>query len=250
MITPFRSEERCLCRRGKMEVHRTFHSNNGVKSTMPCFGSLEILDENSLPPGAGFVHLPHYDAEIVMYVRAGALACKDEAGRSVTIWAGEFEGTTTGFATRHAETRAVRAGWAHIYQIGLRASTAAGTGPWREQKRFSVAERRGRLRVVASPDARSGSLRLQQDALIYSGIFDPGQHVVHGLSQGRSAWVHIVQGEVALGDVLLNTGDGACVTAERAVSVTAQQESEILLVELGDLVLNPPGSEDSTKPRF
>jgi redox-sensitive bicupin YhaK (pirin superfamily) len=88
------------------------------------------------------------------------------------------------------------------------------------------------LCVVASPDARSGSLRVHQDARMYSALLDPGQHLVHELAQGRSAWLHVVHGEVTQGEVVLTTGDGAGIVNERAVSITAQEQSEILLIDL------------------
>ena len=149
-------------------------------------------------------------------------------GRSGVIQAGEFQRMTAGRGLRHSETNASRTEWAHVFQIWLRPSEA-GLEPGHEQKRFSAAERRGGLCVVASPDARRGSLRIHQDALVYSAMLDPGQHVIHELSQGRSAWLHLVQGEVTLGDIVLTTGDGAGVTAEPAVSLTAREETEILL---------------------
>src|SRR6185295_16277227 len=98
---------------------------------------------------------------------------------------------------------------------------------------FSAADRRGGLCVVASPDARRGSLRVHEDALLYSALLSPGKHVVHELGEGRRAWLHVVDGKATLGDVVLSTGDGAGITAERAVSLTAREETEILLVDIG-----------------
>ena len=118
-------------------------------------------------------------------------------------------------------------------QSRVRFAIAGKATPGHQQKRFTAAECRDRLRVVASPDARGGSLRINQDALIHSALLEPGQHVVHELSHGRSAWIHVVQGEVTLGDIVLAAGDGAGVTGERAVSLTAREDSEILLVDLG-----------------
>jgi hypothetical protein len=145
---------------------------------------------------------------------------------------------TAGNGLRHSETNASRTDWAHVFQIGLR-PWEAGIDSSHEQKRFSAAQRRGGLCVVASPDARKGSLRIHQDALMYSALLDPGQHVVHELSQGRRAWLHLVHGEVILGDVVLTAGDGAGFTGERAVSLTAREDAEILLVDLG---VERPGS--------
>jgi len=108
-----------------------------------------------------------------------------------------------------------------------------------EQKFFSVAERRGVLCIVASPDGRKGSLRVHQDALIYSSILDVRQHLVHELPQGRIAWLHVVRGEATLGDLVLTTGDGVGVTGEPAVSFTAQEDTETLLLDLNHQPKSP-----------
>ena len=179
-------------------------------------------------------------------MREGVLAYDDSSGRSGSIQAGEFQRTTAGRGSYQSETNASRSAWAQVFQICLRPERA-GLEPGHEQKRFSAAERRGRLCVVASPDARRGSLRIHQDALLYSAMLDPGKHVVHELSEGRSAWLHLVEGEATLGDVVLSSGDGAGLTAERAVSLTAREETEILLVDLGAERPRPPG--DGGAPR-
>ncbi|HVZ35549.1 MAG TPA: hypothetical protein VG963_24155, partial [Polyangiaceae bacterium] len=102
-----------------------------------------------------------------------------------------------------------------------------------DQKRFSAAERRGLLCVIASPDGRGGSLRIAQDALLHSALLEPGQHVVHELGPGRIAWLPLVEGEVALPDgILAAAGDGAGISEDRAVSFTAREASEILLLDL------------------
>jgi redox-sensitive bicupin YhaK (pirin superfamily) len=238
MIALRRAKERHLDRHRKQEVWLTFYPQDLADQPTDGFGTLESLNEDRLPPGAGVPRHPHHDAEIVTYVREGALGYEDSMGRSGVIRAGEFQRMTAGRGVRHSETNASRTDWAHVFQIGLQ-PWEAGLESAHEQKRFSAAQRRGGLCVVASPDARRGSLRIQQDALMYSAMLDPGQHVVHELSQGRRAWLHIVQGEVTLGDVVLTEGDGAGFTAERAVSLTAREGAEILLVDLG---VERPGS--------
>jgi quercetin 2,3-dioxygenase len=232
LITLRRANERFHDRRGKREAWFTFHAGDRADSLGQALGSLEILSEGRLPPGARVPRYPRRESEIVTYVREGTLAYEDSKGHSVVICAGEFQRMTPGRGIRCNETNASRTDWAHVFQIGL-CPAQAGFEPGHEQKRFSSAERRGVLCVVASPDSRKGSLRVHQDARMYSALLDPGQHLVHELSQGRTAWLHVVNGEVTLGDVVLTTGDGASITAERAVSITAQGESEVLLVDLG-----------------
>ena len=197
------------------------------------FGTLENLDENRLPPHADVPRYARDEAEIVTYVREGTVAYEDSMGYTGVIHAGEFQRMMAALGARHHEANASRAHWAHVFQIRLRRS-AAELEPGREQKRFSAAERRGGLCVVASPDARRGSLRLGQDARVYSALLQPGQHVVHELAPGRAVWLHVVQGEVTLGDLALTTGDGAGITTERAVSLTTREDSEILLFDVAE----------------
>lgn len=233
MITLRRTDERHRGRgRKPRQVWFTFYTQDRADPLADGFGTLEILSEDRLPPGAGVPRQPPHDAEIVTYVREGALAYQDSMGRSGVIDAGEFQRMTGGHGTGHRETNASRTDRAHVFHISLRPSEA-GFEPSHEQRRFSAGDRRGGLCVVASPDARRGSLRVHQDVLIYSALLGPGQHVIHELSPGRSAWLHLVEGEVSLRDLVLTTGDGAGISAERAVSLTAREETEILLIDVG-----------------
>ena len=155
-------------------------------------------------------------------------------GRSGVIQAGEFQRMTAGRGIRHSETNASRTDWAHVFRIV--AAPLAGRARARAMSRSASARRSAGAGCASSPRPTlgRGSLLVHQDALIYSALLDPGQHVVHELSPGRSAWLHVVHGEVTLGDIVLTTGDGAGVTAERVVSLTAREDSSILLVDVGE----------------
>lgn len=231
MITLRRATERRHDRHPEEESWLAFHPRDQADAPADGFGTLEILKEGHLPPRAGTRH-PRRDAEILTYVREGTLAYEDSLGQAGVIRAGEFQRMTAGRAVHYEETNASSSEWAHAFQIWLRPSRP-GLEPGHEQKRFSAAERRGLLRVVASPDARKNSLQVHQDALLYSAILDRGQHIIHELSQERVAWLHVVHGSVTLGETTLTTGDGAGITAERAVSLTANEDTEVLLLDLG-----------------
>jgi redox-sensitive bicupin YhaK (pirin superfamily) len=233
MITPRRTKERRHDQRRTREAWHTFYPEDTADPLAGGFGSLELLNEDRLPPGADLPRHLNGDAEIVTYVRQGALAQQDSMGSSGVIRAGEFQRLSAGRGLRHTETNASRTDWAQVFQLWLRPSEA-DLEPSHEQRLFSAGERRGDLCVVASPDGRRGSLRIHQDALIYSAMLDPGQHVIHELSQGRTAWLHLVEGEATVGDIVLTAGDSVGVTAERAVSLTARKETEILLLDLGE----------------
>jgi quercetin 2,3-dioxygenase len=232
MNTPRRATERHHERNRKVETWLTFEPQD--REGMPCegFGNIENVKESRLAPGAGVPRSSGHGAEVLTYVCEGALAYENSLGVSGILQAGEFQRVTAGRGIHHSKTNASRTDWAHFFQIWLRPSEV-DLDPGQEQKRFTAAQRRDGLCIVASFDERRGSLHIHQDALIYSALLSPGQHVVHELSQRRSAWLHLVHGEVALGDIVLTTGDGAGITAERAVSLTASEESEILLVDLG-----------------
>jgi redox-sensitive bicupin YhaK (pirin superfamily) len=238
MITLRRAAERHHDKSRTLETWLTFEPKDRTGILSNGLGSIEILKESRLAPGARVPRASGHDAEILTYVCEGALAYENSLGSSGIVQAGEFQRVTAGRGLHRNRTNASRTDWVHFFQIWLRPSEA-DLDPGHEQKRFTAAQRRGGLCIVASHDARRGSLRIHQDTLIYSALLDPGQHVVHELAQGRSAWLHLLQGEVTLGDIVLSTGDGAGITGERAVSLTASEESEILLVDLGEALPTP-----------
>jgi redox-sensitive bicupin YhaK (pirin superfamily) len=231
MVTVRRASERQHHRSRGQDACFTFVPEDRAEPRADDFGSLEQLNELRIAPGTSAPRNARRDVEVVTYVYQGVLAYEDSMGHSGVLQAGEFHRVTSGRSLRHSKMNASRTDWAHFFQLWLHPAESELESE-HVQKRFSTAERRGGFCVVASPDARRGSLRIHEDAVICSALLDPGQHVVRELSLGRSAWVHVVQGEVTLDDVVLTAGDGAGVTEERAVSLTAREKSEILLVEV------------------
>jgi len=229
-----RAVDRQHAKSRSLETWLTFDVKDRAELQSEGLGNIELVKESRLAPGARVPRASGRDAEILTYVCEGALAYENSLGSSGIVQAGEFQRVTAGSGLHRNRTNASRSDAVHFFQIWLRPSQI-DLDPGDEQKRFTTAQRRGGLCVVASSDARKGSLCIHQDALIYSALLDPGQHVVHELAQGRSAWLHLVRGEVTLGDIVLTTGDGAGVTGERALSLTASEESEILLVDVGPL---------------
>jgi redox-sensitive bicupin YhaK (pirin superfamily) len=230
MITVCRNEARHHQVRGKHEGWDTFHAQQATLGADIGFGNLELLNEARLAPGASTSPRPARDSEVFTFVREGAITHDDSLGQAAVMHAGEFRRMTVTRSSRNVETNASRTHGAHLFQAWLRPVQAE---PRHEQKRFSTAERRGVLCLVAAPDATRGSLRMRADALVYSALLDAGQHVVHELAEGHSAWLHLVHGGVTLGDLVLETGDGAGIVSERAVSLTARRDTEVLLFDLG-----------------
>jgi redox-sensitive bicupin YhaK (pirin superfamily) len=201
-----------------------------------CFAGLEAITVNTVPPGRAFDPNARGDCEILTYVLEGALAHEDRAGNGAVIHPGEFERLSPRCGARPCEMRnASDRSRAHVLQASLRTTTHTIVAS-SEQKRFCTGERRGLLRLIASPNAREGSLRLHRDARVYSALLEPGLHVVHPLEANRCAWVHVVSGEAALSEIHLRAGDGAGLRGEPAVSLTAKTRAEVLIFDLPEPV--------------
>lgn len=230
MITIRRAEARHHRRRGKQDVWFTFPCDS---LTPPArgFGALEQMEEGRMDAGAGGARRSLRDTDVLTYVREGALAREHAVGDAGLLRAGEFELLTAGRGIGHRDTNGSATDAAHVFRLFVRPADT-GLAPTRQRKRFFSANRRGLLCVVASPDARSGSLLVHQDAFLYSAILAPGQHVVHQLMDRRCAWLHVVHGHVTLDEMFLTAGDGVGITAERAVALTALEPSELLLLDL------------------
>jgi redox-sensitive bicupin YhaK (pirin superfamily) len=228
-----RATERRHVRRGQQDIWLTFIPRDDRAG--PGAVSLDVLvsfDEMRLAPGGGSGSHRRDEAEVITYVYAGALSQEDSTGRSGVIQAGEFQRMATGDRIRYKETNASRNDWVHVFRIALQSSVVGLDGA-HEQKRFTAGQRHNLLCVIASRDGRNGSLRIHQDAIIFSSILDPGHHIFHELRPGRSVWLHVVSGEAKLNGIVLTRGDGVGITTEPSVSLTAQANTEILLIDLG-----------------
>ncbi|HOU89501.1 MAG TPA: pirin family protein [Polyangiaceae bacterium] len=233
MIVLRRSGDRLLERQGAQIRWLTFAPGHDADPLADGFFALQRLNELELRPGGHAPSDQHVYAEVVTYVREGTLRQEDSMGSTGLLHADNIQLRTARLDHYHREVNASRTASVHLFQLWLRLA-APGPGSAPEQRRFSAADRRGLLTLVAAPDLRRGSLHLHQDARIYSALLQRGRHVVHEVSPGRVAWLHVVDGELALGDLVLNAGDGAGLTDERAASVTARAACELLLVDLAE----------------
>jgi quercetin 2,3-dioxygenase len=231
MIAIRRAAERQHQRSRMQENWLTFDPEKADDPFAGGFGTLELLNEIRMAPGVAVPRNTARDIELLTYVHQGRLAYEDSMGHSGVLQAGDFQRVTSGRRLRHSKMNMSRTDWAHFYQLWLRPSQAE-LEPGFVQKRFSTAERRGGLCLVASPQGHMGSLCIHADALVCSALLEPGQHIVRELANGRCAWLHVVQGEVTMGDAVLTGGDGAGIREERAVSVRARETSEIFLLDL------------------
>ncbi|MCA9719782.1 MAG: pirin family protein, partial [Myxococcales bacterium] len=174
------------------------------------------------------------DMEILTYVLDGEIAHKDSMGNGSTIHPGEVQRMTAGTGVTHSEFNHARDATTRFLQIWV-VPERRGLTPGYEQRRFDD-ERRGRLRLVVSPDGRDGSLRVHQELAMYASLLAPGESVTHDVAAGKRVWIQVVRGRLRVGDEQLDAGDGAATPTPSdgadALTITAEDDSELLLFEL------------------
>ena len=197
------------------------------------FGHLRVINEDTIAPSGGFGTHGHQDMEIISYVLEGSLAHRDTLGNQLTISAGEVQRMTAGTGIMHSEYNASSEAPAHFFQIWV-IPERTGIEPGYEQQTFTEADKRGKLRLVISPDGREGSLRIHQDVALFASVLSDGDTVRHDLAAGRRAWVQVARGAVTVNGQALSAGDGAGITDEASVEITAtgDNDAEFLLFDL------------------
>jgi redox-sensitive bicupin YhaK (pirin superfamily) len=233
MITIRRSDERGHLDHGWLDTRHTFSFASYFDPAHMGFRALRVINEDVVQGGQGFDTHGHRDMEILTYVLSGALAHRDSTGGGGELRNGEVQRMTAGTGIRHSEFNASATEPVHLLQIWL-LPDQPGHRPSYEQKEYPAEERRGRLRLVASPDGRDGSTTLHQDARVLATLLADGQAVEHPLAPGRHAWVQVARGAVELNGASLSAGDGAAVSDERLLKLTGRGpgEAELIVFDL------------------
>ena len=195
------------------------------------FRSLRVINEDRVIPGAGFPTHSHRDMEIISYVLEGELAHKDSLGNGATLRPGEVQRMSAGTGISHSEYNASTIAGVHFLQIWI-LPERTGLTPGYEQKSFPLAERRGKLRLVADRQGSAGAITVHQDARLFVANLAAGEIVTHSLNASRGAWVQVARGVVALNGTEMREGDGAAIEDEPTLRIEGETEAEILLFDL------------------
>jgi len=216
---------------GWLNTRHTFSFDRYYDARFMGFRSLRVINEDVVAPSEGFPTHPHRDMEIITYVLDGALEHKDSLGTGSVIRPGDGQRMTAGRGIRHSEMNPSATDPVHLLQIWIRPDKP-GHEPSYEQKAFPNEEKRGRLRLIASPDGKDGSVTIHQDAKLYVTVLAPGEEVTHNLTKGRFAWLQLAKGSIELNGKRLNQGDGASVSDEAKLSLKGVRDAEVLLFDL------------------
>jgi quercetin 2,3-dioxygenase len=215
---------------GWLKTRHTFSFDQYHDPRWMGFRSLRVINEDWVAPSGGFPTHPHRDMEIITYVLEGALAHKDSMGNGSLIRPGDGQRMSAGTGVRHSEANPSPKDPVHLLQIWI-LPDRQGHQPGYEQKSFPEDEKRGKLRLIASPDGAEGSVTIHQDARLYVSLLKPGQQVDHELAAGRFGWLQVAQGAVGLNGKDLKQGDGAATDDQRLV-IKATENAEVLLFDL------------------
>ncbi len=231
MIQVRKSNDRGRANHGWLDTRFTFSFADYFDPQHIHFRTLRVMNDDRIAGGGGFPMHPHEDMEIVTYVLEGALQHRDSMGNGSVIKPGDIQYMSAGTGVTHSEFNASSTEAAHLYQIWM-FPEKKGLKPVYGQKNFSDAEKRGKLRLLVSPDGRDGSVQIRQDNDLYATVLGPGQTVKHELKPDRHAYVQVARGSVTLNGAQLETGDGAAISSEKALELTGVQDAEVLLFDL------------------
>jgi redox-sensitive bicupin YhaK (pirin superfamily) len=231
MIQVRQANERGHAQHGWLDSYHSFSFADYYDPRHMGFRSLRVINEDRVAPGRGFPTHPHRDMEIVSYVLEGSLSHKDSMGTGSVIKPGDVQRMSAGTGVLHSEFNASSEDQVHFLQIWV-LPERRNLPPGYEQKSFGDAEKRGKLRLVASQDGREGSVTVHQDVALYAGLFEKDEKAEHPLSPGRHAWVHVARGNARVNGVELQAGDAAQLSEEEQVVVEGVTGGEVLVFDL------------------
>ncbi len=231
MLEVRKSEDRGHANHGWLDSFHSFSFAEYYDEQHMGFGPLRVINEDRVNAGGGFGTHGHRDMEIISYVLDGELAHKDSMGTGSVIRPGDVQRMSAGSGVRHSEFNHAKDQTTHFLQIWIQPNVT-GIPPSYEEKNFSAEEKRGRLRLVASPDGESGSVLIHQDAKLYAGLFDGAETASLAIGADRLAYIHVARGTVTVNGVTLKNGDALKLSDVATVDISGGQQAEVLVFDL------------------
>lgn len=232
MLDVRKAEERGRSRISWLDSYHTFSFADYYDPRHMGFRSLRVVNDDTVAPGGGFGTHGHRDMEIITYVLEGALEHSDSLGTGSIIRPGDVQKMSAGTGIMHSEFNHSKKEPVHFLQIWI-VPDRKGVQPGYQQLHFPREAKLGKLLLVASNEQRDGLIHVQQDARLYVSVLEQGHTVTHELLPQRHAWVHVARGSARVNGVLLTAGDGAAISAQPKVEISAESETEVLLFDLG-----------------
>ncbi|MBK8741015.1 MAG: pirin family protein [Betaproteobacteria bacterium] len=231
MLTLRKSQDRGYADHGWLKSYHSFSFAGYHDPNHMGWGNLRVINEDRIAPGTGFGTHGHRDMEIISYVLSGELAHQDSMGNVKGIPPGDVQRMSAGTGVMHSEFNHAKDQTTHFLQIWIEPNVT-GIAPGYEQKTIPVGDKRGKLRLVASPDGAQGSVTIHADALVHTGLFDGNESAELALDPKRKGYVHLVRGTLEVNGQRLGAGDAALLEGERRVVLANGQDAEVLVFDL------------------
>ena len=231
MLEVRKAENRGTGRTGWLDSRHSFSFANYYDPEQIGFSDLLVINDDRVRPRGGFGTHPHQDMEIFSYVLDGKLQHKDSMGVTSVNGGGDIQMMSAGTGIYHSEFNADDGELLRFLQIWL-VPDKKGIKPRYHQKHFTVEEKRGRFRLVISPDNEEGTLPISQDAKVYAGLFDGDESAELRLEPDRYAYIQVARGRIRVNGVTLREGDGARVRNEEVLKFDSGEGAEVLVFDL------------------
>jgi redox-sensitive bicupin YhaK (pirin superfamily) len=231
MISLRKAAERGHANHGWLDTYHSFSFADYYDPDHMGFASLRVINEDRVAPGEGFPTHGHRDMEIITYVLEGSLQHKDSMGNGSVIRPGDVQRMSAGTGITHSESNASESEFVHLLQIWI-IPDKTGVVPSYEQKYFAPGEKQHQLRLIASPDGRDGSVRIEHDGFVYASLLDGGDELNHILAPGRKAYVQVARGALSVNGKKVNAGDGVMLEDEHEARLSDAKHAEVLLFDL------------------
>lgn len=226
-----KSEDRGHADHGWLDSRHSFSFADYYDPAHMGFGPLRVINEDRVAAGGGFGSHGHRDMEIISYVLDGELAHRDSMGNGSVIRPGDVQRMSAGRGIMHSEFNHSPDRAVHFLQIWIEPDVH-GIAPSYEEKRFEAEEKRGRLRLIASPDGAQDSVRIHQQARVYAGLFDGTEQATLQLAPARRCYVHMARGAARVNGHELGAGDALRVQDEKIIAIDAGRNAEIIVFDL------------------
>ncbi|MBI3095586.1 MAG: pirin family protein [Rhodocyclales bacterium] len=231
MLELRKAAERGVANFGWLASRHTFSFGHYHDPKQVGFSDLLVINDDRVEPGMGFGTHPHRDMEIFSYVLEGALEHKDSMGTGSVIRPGDVQMMSAGTGVSHSEFNHSREEGVHFLQIWI-VPDRLRVAPRYQQTHFADAEKRGRLRLIISPDAKNGALGVYQDARVYAGLLSGAERAEFDLAAGRYAYVHVARGALRVNGIAMAAGDGARVREAGLLVFDGGADAEVLVFDL------------------
>jgi quercetin 2,3-dioxygenase len=231
MLTLRKSQDRGYADHGWLKSYHSFSFAGYYDPAHMGWGNLRVINEDRVAPGTGFGKHGHRDMEIISYVLSGELAHQDSMGNVKGIPPGDVQRMSAGTGVMHSEFNHAEGRTTHFLQIWIEPNVT-GIAPDYEQKTIPAAEKRGRLRLVASPDGAQGSVTIHADARLYAGLFDGSEAADLALDPARKGYVHVVRGALEVNGQHIAAGDAVLLDGESRIALANGTDAEVLVFDL------------------